>query len=311
MKLHLDTDLGGDIDDLCALLMLLRWPGVEITAITTSAEADGRRAGYVRHALRLEGREDVPVAAGANSPLDHPYPDEQRYWGEPVAPAPTSPDEALSLLKQSIERGATVAAIGPYTNLHLLETRHPGILENARLFLMGGYVYPPRAGFPQLRGADDYNVQVDAQAALRVVESASVPTLVPLSVTVETFLRRAHLEPLRAAGALGALLARQAEAYAVDEKYEEKYGQACKGLPRDILNFQHDPLTCAVALGWSAGVEIAEVPLSWKLTDGLLYATVDARARTARVVTRVDGEGFSQFWLDTVAGGHVGRGRGR
>jgi hypothetical protein len=25
---HLDTDIGGDIDDLCALAMLLRWPGV-------------------------------------------------------------------------------------------------------------------------------------------------------------------------------------------------------------------------------------------------------------------------------------------
>lgn len=24
--IHLDTDLGGDIDDLCALAMLLRWP---------------------------------------------------------------------------------------------------------------------------------------------------------------------------------------------------------------------------------------------------------------------------------------------
>jgi inosine-uridine nucleoside N-ribohydrolase len=31
MKLHLDTDIGGDMDDLCALAMLLRWPGLEIT----------------------------------------------------------------------------------------------------------------------------------------------------------------------------------------------------------------------------------------------------------------------------------------
>jgi hypothetical protein len=26
LKLHLDTDLGGDIDDLCALAMVLNWP---------------------------------------------------------------------------------------------------------------------------------------------------------------------------------------------------------------------------------------------------------------------------------------------
>ena len=53
-SIHLDTDLGGDIDDLCALAMLLRWEGVELTGITTVAEAHGRRAGYVRRVLKLE-----------------------------------------------------------------------------------------------------------------------------------------------------------------------------------------------------------------------------------------------------------------
>jgi purine nucleosidase len=301
LKIHLDTDLGSDIDDLCALLMMLRWPGVEVTAITTSAEEDGKRAGYVRHALELEGRENIPVAAGANSHRGYPYPDETLYWGGRVEPAPGPLDTALRLLKRSIEQGATIVAIGPYTNLHLLERQHPGILKTARLFLMGGYVYPPRAGFPQLRGADDYNVQVDAPSALHVVER-SAPTFVPLAVTVETFLRRAHLDTLRASGALGALLARQAEAYAKDECYEEKYGGNCYNLPSDIINFQHDPLACAIALGWSEGVEITSVPLSWKLTGGLLHATVESAAPPARVVTGVDGNRFSQFWLDTIAG---------
>ena len=48
VKLHLDTDLGGDIDDLCALAMLLKWEGLEITGISTVAEENGRRAGYTR-----------------------------------------------------------------------------------------------------------------------------------------------------------------------------------------------------------------------------------------------------------------------
>ncbi len=30
MRIHLDTDLGGDTDDACALAMLLGWPGVEL-----------------------------------------------------------------------------------------------------------------------------------------------------------------------------------------------------------------------------------------------------------------------------------------
>ena len=65
-KVHLDTDLGGDMDDLCALAMLLRWEDVDFTGITTVAEAGGKRAGYTRYVLDMEGRRDIPVAAGAD-----------------------------------------------------------------------------------------------------------------------------------------------------------------------------------------------------------------------------------------------------
>jgi purine nucleosidase len=62
LKLHLDTDLGGDIDDLCALTMVLNWPDVELLAVTTVADDQGRRAGYARYALGLADREDIAVA---------------------------------------------------------------------------------------------------------------------------------------------------------------------------------------------------------------------------------------------------------
>ena len=201
---HLDTDLGGDIDDLCALALLLRSPDVELAGVTTVGEIDGQRAGYVRYALRLEGRDDIPVAAGADNALGRfrarmGLPPEERYWPEPVAPAPGPLEDALDLLKQSIEQGATVVAIGPYTNLHLLDMRYPGILAQAKLYLMGGYVYPPRAGFPQWQNEDDYNVQTDVAAARHVPNKAS-PTLIPLSITAETALRRGDPPVLHAAG---------------------------------------------------------------------------------------------------------------
>jgi hypothetical protein len=46
--------------------MLLHWNAVEFTGITTVAEENGRRAGYVHHVLELEDRKDIPVAAGAD-----------------------------------------------------------------------------------------------------------------------------------------------------------------------------------------------------------------------------------------------------
>jgi inosine-uridine nucleoside N-ribohydrolase len=305
LKIHLDTDLGGDIDDLCALAMLLRWSDVEIAAVTTVAEDNGKRAGYVRYVLSLEYREDIPVAAGADISLgcyrSKPgFPEEEIYWGKAVTPSPNALEQALLLLKKSIEQDATIVGIGPYTNLYLLEKRYPGILENARLYLMGGYVYPPRAGFPPWGVEMDYNIQVDVQSARYVIEHSN-PTLVPLSVTVETSLRRAYLETLRNSGALGQLLARQAEAFARDENNEEKYGKTCSNLPNDTINFQHDPLTCAIALGWDEGVEITEIPLKLNLRNGWLHETIDTAGKPTRVVTKIDGNRFNEFWIATVS----------
>jgi purine nucleosidase len=305
LKLHIDTDLGGDIDDLCALAMALRWPDVELLAVTTVAEHQGKRAGYVRYALSLIGREDILVGAGADV-SQHLYrtwqglPKETDYWPEPIPPAPASIDLALLLLKQSIEEGAIIIAIGALTNLALLEKRYPGILRQAEIYLMGGYVFAPREGFPQWGHEIDFNMQIDAQSALYVIERSS-PTFIPLAVSVETALRRTYLNKLKQSDSLARLIARQAEAFARDENFEVQYGQTCKGLPDDIVNFQHDSLACAIGLGWRDEVVIEEIPLISEIKEGWLHHMIDANGRPTRVVTRIDGDKFNEFWLRLVA----------
>ena len=306
IKIHLDTDLGGDIDDMCALALLLRWPGdIQITGITTVADINGRRAGYVRYVLGLEGSNEIPVKAGAEASQGFyrykmSLPPEDRYWPEPVAPSPNAPDEAIHLLKASIEQEAIIIGIGPYTNLYLLDLQYPGILMDARLFLMGGYVFPPRPGFPNWRNDIDFNIQADVKSAKHVFQN-SKPTLIPLSMTIETALRRAYLENLRKSGALGQLIAHQAEAFAVDEKFETRFGATCPGLPLDIINFQHDPLACAIALGWNEGVEIQELPLIVEEKEGWLTESIHPSGRPTRIVTKVDGSRFSEYWLKILA----------
>ena len=116
LKLHIDTDLGGDIDDLCALAMVLNWPDVELLAVTTVAEHKGKRAGYVRYVLGLADREDIPVAAGADVSLDcfrswQGLPDEDNYLPEPIPPVPPYLDQCLPFLSRSFEPAARIAAI--------------------------------------------------------------------------------------------------------------------------------------------------------------------------------------------------------
>jgi purine nucleosidase len=195
-------------------------------------------------------------------------------------------------------------ALGPFTNLALLEERHPGTLASLgpeRLVLMGGHVRPAPHGFPRWDSDEgDYNVQLDVAAARFVLERAR-PTLVPIEVTVQTALRRAHLASLKRAGPLAALVALQAEACATDWRNEVRYGRTCAGLPSDTIAFLHDPLTCAVAAGWDgAGVET--LPLTLREAEGTLYQRADPLGRPTRVVTRVDGAAFGDLWCATLAG---------
>jgi len=299
-KIHLDTDIGSDMDDLCALAMLLKWPDLEITGVTTVSDEAGRRAGYVHYVLSLMGRTDIAYAAGADVAsgsyryhLD--YPPEEENWPEPITPRPGSPDQAIALLLRSIEQGAVVVATGPLTNLMLLETQSPGILKQADLFLMGGYVFAIPHGYPQWSKEEDYNIQVDMHSARFVLEHAT-PTLIPVTVTCQTALRRAYLPQLEKSGRLGQLIVRQAELCARLEHYEQRYGETCPGLPRDIINFLHDPLACAIALGWYEGVEIETIPLRLETREGWLYEIPDRDGIPTRLVTKIDGNAFNEYW---------------
>ena len=299
-RLHLDTDLGSDTDDLCALAMLLGWPDVELTGITTCIDPGGRRAGFIDYALALAGRPDVPVVAGAGGSLGGlalspiVIPD---YWPEPISPRPSPPGAALELLEASVGRGATVVAIGPYTNLAMVEAGRPGLLGSTHVVVMGGHVPDPRAGLPPWGAHEDFNVQQDRFAAHTVFERCD-PVVVPLAATLEVPLRAAHLGPLRAAGPLGRLLADQAEAHAHDHGMAE-IARSFPALPDDLLNFQHDPLACATAIGWD-GVEIERLPIGLELRSDRLWMTVRPAGRPLRVVTRVDRERFEGEWLDAV-----------
>src|SRR5215813_8093058 len=87
MLVHLDTDIGGDTDDVFALAMLLRWSRAEIVGISTSTEIGGKRAAMARYVMRLANNNSIPVAAGAEGklgpspwPIMPELPAERLFW---------------------------------------------------------------------------------------------------------------------------------------------------------------------------------------------------------------------------------------
>jgi purine nucleosidase len=301
MLVHLDTDFGGDTDDACALAFLLGQPGVELAGVTTVADRAGRRAGYARYCLDLAGRGGVPVIAGAAASMTtlhvaEPVTGDERYWpdGLPCRPAPAG--AALDLLQRDIGRGATLIAIGPWTNLALLEIARPGSLSRAPVVATGGWT-GLGAGLPPWGPDMDFNVQWDTRAAGIVAATADL-TLAPLPVTLRACLRAAHLPRLRASGPLGELLARQGEAHGHDHQMAE-LGRRHAGLPDDLLNFQYDAVACAVALGWPGAI-VEQARLDLVREDELVRFRPGAAGRPTRMLVDLDSGGFAGHWLQAV-----------
>jgi inosine-uridine nucleoside N-ribohydrolase len=303
MKIHLDTDIGGDIDDLCALAFLLKHPDVELVGITTVAEEGGRRASYAKYVLELQEERHIPICPGTDVSMGRfryqpIYPKEQDYWSEKIECLRGNVGEALDLLKKNIELGATVIGIGPYTNLYLLDQKYSGILKTANIFLIGGSIFSSGEGYPDLKNEDDYNIQLDVEAAKHVLENSS-PVLIPLSPCMKAHLRLSDLNTLNVSDALCRLIAKQAEVFSRDWENKDKY-RSYKNIPEDLINFHYDSLACAIAIGWNEGVKIKNIPLRFQIREGFLEEIQDKNGKLVKVVTDIDGDAFNRYWLETV-----------
>jgi inosine-uridine nucleoside N-ribohydrolase len=144
-------------------------------------------------------------------------------------------------------------------------------------------------------------VQCDT-TAVQVLTTSARLTLVPLAVTLRAQLRARDLSRLRDAGPAGRLLARQAEAYSVDRGRQE-LARAHSGVADDLLNFHHDPLAAAVAVGWD-GVRCSHELLRPVLREGLLEFERSKDGVPDRVAVEVDAEAFRDVWLSAVERAH-------
>ena len=79
----------------------------------------------------------------------------------------------------------------------------------------------------------------------------------------------------------------------------DELARAHTALPDDLLNFHHDPVACAVALGWSGAV-IEEVRIEPVFRGEVLQFQAVGGGPT-RLVVAVDGDAFTGTWLSAVA----------
>jgi inosine-uridine nucleoside N-ribohydrolase len=197
-----------------------------------------------RALLRLAGRADVLVGAGASHPIDgrenalmpRDHVDTDAAQSIENEEHPSAHDVLVAALEATTEP-ITICTIGPLTNIASFFTAHPDLLERvARIQTMGGCLEPY-----QVDGVEwppyEFNVGCDPTSTSLVLALPVPIGLVPIEVTVQAFLTDAQRAAIRQAGRLGEVLDKLMDNFI--DLLSQLFPQAAKRV------FLHDPLTLA------------------------------------------------------------------
>ncbi len=297
----IDCDPGHD--DAMALLLAVASPELELLGVTTvhgNQTLDKTTANALR-VLEFAGRDDVPVAAGADRPLvreprvaAHVH-GESGLDGPDLPPPQGAPVEAhavdfLADRVRSAGRPVTLIPTGPLTNVALLLAQHPDI-ELERIVLMGGAIAEGN-----VTPAAEFNIWVDPEAAARVFASGIEVTMVGLDVTHRALMTAEHTERLRAAGRVGTMVA---ELWAFYHRFHSR-----------VYEFPGAPVHDALAVAHVIRADLlrtehrnVEVDCASELCRGRTVVDlwrISGRAPNAHVGVEVDGPAFLDLLVERI-----------
>jgi inosine-uridine nucleoside N-ribohydrolase len=193
-----DTDIGDDIDDTWALMMVLAEPALDVKLICTAADDTPAKTRLVAKILEAIGRTDIPIGIG---PKTSDLKLNQTQWLGDFTLANysgTVHEDGVQAQIDIIKGSAvpvTLIVIGPQTNLqHLLE-RDPSVVENAKVVSMAGSIF---FGYNGREGRQpEHNVKKDVDAAKAVFAAPWEIVLAPLDTCGTLVLDGARYQKVR------------------------------------------------------------------------------------------------------------------
>ncbi len=206
----IDTDPG--IDDFMAILFALKSPELDVLALTT-VFGNHRVDITTRNALRLlelAGRDDIPVARGAHTPLIRSYDSPPTFVhgedglgdaglsGEPESHvAHTRAAQFIVEAVMSRPGEITLVPLGPLTNIAMAIHLEPRLVRaTKRVVLMGGAAFVPGNVSP----VAEANIFNDPEAAEIVFGADWDLVMVGLDVTLPVVMDRQYIATLTASG---------------------------------------------------------------------------------------------------------------
>lgn len=209
MPILIDTDPGQD-DAVALLLAFASREALDLRAVTTVSGNVGIEKTTL-NALRvrdLAGRADVPVYAGASSPILFPLETAEFISGpDGLAGANLPPaasaaqdghavDAIIRIVREAHVGSITLCALGPLTNVALALRLAPDIASRlAEIVVMGGAM-----ALGNVTPAAEYNFYVDPHAAAIVLGAGVRITLFGLHATHQALASPRHIEGLAALG---------------------------------------------------------------------------------------------------------------
>jgi inosine-uridine nucleoside N-ribohydrolase len=293
----LDCDPGHD--DAIALLLALASPELELVGVTTvhGNQTLDKTTDNALRVLALVGREDVPVAAGADRPLVRDLHVAAHVHGESGLDGPALPDRAsdplgqhaVDFLVERVTPETVLVPVGPLTNVALALDQG---IEPARIVLMGGAIAEGN-----MTPAAEFNIWADPEAAERVFRSGLDVTMIGLDVTHGALLTTAWAERFRGAGRVGRFVAELVEFF--------------KQYHRRTYGWDGAPIHDAVALAHAFRPGIVktehmnvEIETQSELTRGRTVADRwhrTDREANAHVGVEIDPDAFFELLLDRIA----------
>lgn len=329
---HIILDIDSAGDDILAVLFAAAHPGIVLEGVTTVTGAAGpieQVTAVALHTLKVAGRDDVPVHAGAWRPIvgnakadmEAPVHFEKRLvarFGERLAkfnapaPPPHRPPgaaHAVDFIIDTVLRRPgeiTLVTTGPTTNAAMALLQEPRLTAALKkLLVLGGTFTTPGNMTP----LSEYNIWADPEAA-RIVLNADCPkVLVPLDVcednrVADSMLTRDDLADLESAARDNPVVAFIVDRFPIYIDIWREFFDLV-GFPMD------DVITVALAVAPDLVTTTPPLFCDVVLENGIARGqTVAYRGRqilpgggprTTRIATSLDGKRFLEIFKSTIA----------
>lgn len=158
----LDTDIGSDLDDTWALVMLLKSPQFNVKLITTTDGKAEFRAQQIAKLLTVAKRTDIPIGLGDDKrDTNSPKSELAGYSGKILNDGVGA---IIDVIRGSPEP-ITVISIGPLDTLAAVLDRQPNVASKANFVGMQGSIH---TGYGGGAASAEWNVRANIPAARKV-----------------------------------------------------------------------------------------------------------------------------------------------